>query len=96
VVLGSQLITGLLLSMHYTCDSMLAFSSLSHIVRDVYLGWFLRAMHANGASFFFLALYIHIGRGLYYGSYMYIGVWCVGVVLLLLVMAASFLGYVLP
>jgi len=82
--------------MHYTCDRSLSFSSLSHIIRDVYGGWFLRSLHANGASFFFVALYAHIGRGIYYGSYLYIGVWYVGVLLLLLVIASAFLGYVLP
>ena len=82
--------------MHYTCDSAFSFSRLSHIVRDVHFGWFLRALHANGASFFFIALYAHIGRGIYYGSYMYIGVWYVGVLLLFLVIGTSFLGYVLP
>lgn len=84
------------MAMHYSCDRALSFSRLSHIIRDVYFGWFLRSLHANGASFFFLALYAHIGRGIYYGSYLYIGVWYVGVLLLLLVIATSFLGYVLP
>lgn len=87
---------GLFLAIHYTCDSSLSFSRLSHIIRDVHGGWFLRSLHANGASFFFLALYAHIGRGIYYGSYIYKGVWYVGVFLLLLVMASAFLGYVLP
>jgi len=73
-----------------------SFDSLSHILRDVRGGWFLRALHANTASFFFIALYAHVGRGLYYGSYIYFGVWFYGILLLLLVMAASFLGYVLP
>jgi len=84
------------LAMHYTCDSSISFDSLSHIVRDVTGGWFLRALHANGASFFFLALYAHIGRGIYFGSYINIGVWFVGVFLLLLVIATAFMGYVLP
>jgi len=74
----------------------MAFASVRHIVRDVNGGWLLRTLHANGASFFFLCLYSHVGRGLYYGSYSYKGVWLTGVVLLLLVMASSFLGYVLP
>jgi len=82
--------------MHYTCDSNLSFDRLRHIIRDVSGGWFLRSVHANGASFFFLALYAHIGRGIYYGSYIFIGVWFIGILLLLLVIAASFLGYVLP
>ena len=84
------------MAIHYTCDSSFSFSSLSHIIRDVYGGWFLRSIHANGASFFFVALYFHIGRGIYYGSYIYIGVWYIGVLILLLVIASAFLGYVLP
>lgn len=96
LVLGIQLLRGLFLAIHYTCDRSYSFSSLSHIIRDVYGGWFLRSVHANGASFFFVALYAHIGRGIYYGSYIYIGVWYVGVLLLLLVIASAFLGYVLP
>lgn len=82
--------------MHYSCDSNLAFASLSHIIRDVSGGWLLRSVHANGASFFFLALYAHIGRGIYYGRYTYKGTWNIGVLLLLLVIATAFLGYVLP
>jgi len=96
LILGLQILRGLFLAIHYTCDSSLSFSRVSHIIRDVYGGWFLRSLHANGASFFFVALYSHIGRGIYYGSYIYIGVWYVGVLLLLLVMASAFLGYVLP
>jgi len=84
------------LAMHYTCDSSLSFASLSHIIRDVNGGWFLRSLHANGASFFFFALYAHIGRGIYFGSYTFVGVWCIGVLLLLLVIATAFMGYVLP
>jgi len=82
--------------MHYTCDCNLSFDRLAHIIRDVQGGWFLRSLHANAASFFFLALYAHIGRGIYYGSYTARGVWFIGVLLLLFVMAAAFLGYVLP
>jgi len=96
LILGIQVLSGLFLAIHYTCDRSYSFSSLSHIIRDVYGGWFLRSIHANGASFFFVALYAHIGRGIYYGSYMYIGVWYTGVSLLFLVMASAFLGYVLP
>ena len=84
------------MAIHYTCDANLSFARLSHIVRDVNGGWFLRSLHANGASFFFLALYLHVGRGIYYGSYLNTGVWYVGILLLLLVMASAFLGYVLP
>jgi len=96
LILGIQVLRGLFLAIHYTCDRSFSFASLSHIIRDVNGGWFLRSVHANGASFFFVALYAHIGRGIYYGSYIYIGVWYVGVLLLLLVMASAFLGYVLP
>lgn len=96
LVLLIQLITGIFLAMHYTADINLAFSSVSHIFRDVNSGWLLRSTHANGASFFFICLYSHVGRGLYYGSYIYIKTWVTGVVLLVLVIAAAFLGYVLP
>jgi len=96
LVLSVQLLTGFLLSLHYTANVALAFASVDHIVRDVNGGWMLRMTHANGASFFFLCLYAHVGRGLYYGSYVYIGTWLRGVSLLLLVMASAFLGYVLP
>ena len=82
--------------MHYRNELSLSFDSLSHILRDVSGGWFLRRLHANGASFFFLALYAHTGRGVYYGSYIFIGPWLIGVLLLFSVIGAAFLGYVLP
>nr|ACL82835.1 cytochrome b [Macropodus opercularis]ACL82836.1 cytochrome b [Macropodus opercularis] len=91
-----QIITGLFLAMHYTSDISLAFSSVAHICRDVNYGWLIRNMHANGASFFFICIYLHIGRGLYYGSYMYKETWNIGVVLFLLTMMTAFVGYVLP
>nr|WNH19747.1 cytochrome b [Nannobrachium bristori]WNH24199.1 cytochrome b [Nannobrachium hawaiiensis] len=91
-----QIATGLFLAMHYTSDIDTAFSSVTHICRDVNYGWLIRNMHANGASFFFICIYMHIGRGLYYGSYLYKETWNVGVVLLLLVMMTAFVGYVLP
>nr|ARO35570.1 cytochrome b [Odorrana schmackeri] len=91
-----QIVTGLLLAMHYTADTSLAFSSIAHICRDVNNGWLLRNLHANGASLFFICVYFHIGRGLYYGSYLFTETWNIGVVLLLLVMATAFVGYVLP
>nr|BAM75004.1 cytochrome b [Notoscopelus japonicus] len=91
-----QIATGLFLAMHYTSDIDTAFSSVNHICRDVNYGWLIRSMHANGASFFFICIYMHIGRGLYYGSYLYKETWNVGVVLLLLVMMTAFVGYVLP
>nr|YP_010234436.1 cytochrome b [Acanthodactylus aureus]QDV39959.1 cytochrome b [Acanthodactylus aureus]QTA72589.1 cytochrome b [Acanthodactylus aureus] len=91
-----QLITGLFLAMHYTADVSSAFSSIAHIHRDVQYGWLIRNLHANGASMFFFCIYLHIGRGLYYGSYIYTETWNIGVILLLLVMATAFMGYVLP
>nr|AIG53369.1 cytochrome b [Ctenotus inornatus] len=91
-----QVLTGLFLAMHYTADISSAFSSVAHICRDVQYGWLIRNLHANGASMFFICLYLHIGRGLYYGSYMFKETWNIGVVLLLLVMATAFVGYVLP
>nr|YP_009927068.1 cytochrome b [Indochinamon bhumibol]QNT10764.1 cytochrome b [Indochinamon bhumibol]BCL51426.1 cytochrome b [Indochinamon bhumibol] len=91
-----QIATGLFLAMHYIPHIDLAFSSVGHICRDINYGWILRTTHANGASFFFLCLYIHVGRGIYYGSYMIFHVWMVGVVILLSLMATAFLGYVLP
>nr|ALO76090.1 cytochrome b [Clambus sp. CLA01] len=91
-----QLITGIFLAMHYTANIELAFNSISHICRDVNYGWMLRTLHANGASFFFICLYIHIGRGIYYGSYKLTHTWSIGIIIFLLTMATAFLGYVLP
>lgn len=92
----AQIVTGLFLAIHYTSHIDLAFHSLSHICRDVNYGWLLRTTHANGASFFFICIYIHIGRGIFYGSYHYTHTWSVGVIILLIVIATAFLGYVLP
>nr|YP_006303636.1 cytochrome b [Trachinops taeniatus]AEK53196.1 cytochrome b [Trachinops taeniatus] len=92
----TQILTGLFLAMHYSSDIETAFSSVVHIRRDVYYGWLIQSLHANGASFFFICVYLHIGRGLYYGSYLYKETWNVGVVLLLLLMMTAFVGYVLP
>ena len=94
--LVTQLVTGLFLAIHYTAHVDLAFSSVAHICRDVNFGWLLRTLHANGASFFFICLYLHTGRGIYYGSFLNLHAWSVGVVILLLVIATAFLGYVLP
>nr|YP_009651551.1 cytochrome b [Megatherium americanum]QDA81128.1 cytochrome b [Megatherium americanum]QDA81141.1 cytochrome b [Megatherium americanum]QDA81154.1 cytochrome b [Megatherium americanum] len=91
-----QILTGLFLAMHYTSDTTTAFSSVAHICRDVNYGWTIRYIHANGASMFFMCLYLHIGRGLYYGSYSYSETWNIGVMLLFTVMATAFMGYVLP
>nr|YP_010241111.1 cytochrome b [Sinosuthora conspicillata]QTH26250.1 cytochrome b [Sinosuthora conspicillata] len=92
----TQIVTGLLLAMHYTADTSLAFSSVAHMCRDVQFGWLIRNLHANGASFFFICIYLHIGRGFYYGSYLNKETWNVGVLLLLALMATAFVGYVLP
>nr|AAQ08469.1 cytochrome b [Trichopodus leerii] len=94
--LVTQILTGLFLAMHYTSDISMAFSSVTHICRDVNYGWLIRNIHANGASFFFICIYLHIGRGLYYGSYIYKETWNIGVILLLLTMMTAFVGYVLP
>nr|BBB55905.1 cytochrome b [Oncomelania hupensis nosophora] len=91
-----QIATGLFLAMHFTAHVDLAFSSAVHISRDVNYGWLLRALHANGASWFFICIYFHIGRGMYYGSFMYNHTWNIGVILLFMTMGTAFLGYVLP
>nr|WDE81339.1 cytochrome b [Empidonax flaviventris]WDE81341.1 cytochrome b [Empidonax flaviventris] len=96
ICLATQIITGLLLAMHYTADTSLAFMSVAHTCRNVQFGWLIRNLHANGASFFFICIYLHIGRGFYYGSYLYKETWNTGVVLLLTLMATAFVGYVLP
>nr|YP_009754001.1 cytochrome b [Cheirotonus gestroi]QIT06610.1 cytochrome b [Cheirotonus gestroi] len=94
--LGMQIITGLFLAMHYTANTEMAFNSIIHICRDVNYGWLLRTLHANGASLFFVCLYLHVGRGMYYSSYALHLTWTVGVIILFLTMATAFLGYVLP
>nr|ASQ41476.1 cytochrome b [Schistocerca alutacea]ASQ41479.1 cytochrome b [Schistocerca lineata] len=91
-----QIVTGLFLAMHYTSNIEMAFSSVVHICRDVNNGWIIRTLHANGASMFFICIYLHVGRGIYYGSYMYMHTWMIGTVILFLVMATAFMGYVLP
>jgi len=93
-----QILTGAFLAMHYTPNVDLAFNSVEHIMRDVNNGWLIRYTHANVASFFFIFVYMHIGRGLYYSSYKSprILVWSIGVIILVLMMAIAFLGYVLP
>nr|URH14974.1 cytochrome b [Saimiri ustus]URH15000.1 cytochrome b [Saimiri ustus] len=91
-----QITTGLFLAMHYTPDTQTAFSSVAHITRDVNHGWTIRYMHANGASMFFMCLFLHIGRGLYYGSFLSRETWNIGTILLLTTMATAFMGYVLP
>jgi ubiquinol-cytochrome c reductase cytochrome b subunit len=98
ICLVIQIITGVFLAMHYTPHVDLAFLSVEHIMRDVTGGWLLRYMHANGASMFFIVVYLHIFRGLYYGSYASPRelVWCLGVVIFLLMIITAFIGYVLP
>jgi ubiquinol-cytochrome c reductase cytochrome b/c1 subunit len=98
IILVVMIATGVVLAMHYTANSGLAFDSVERIMRDVNYGWLLRYVHANGASMFFLIVYIHLFRGLYYGSYKYPRelLWMLGVVILLLMMATAFMGYVLP
>lgn len=98
VMLTLQIVTGIVLAMHYTAHTSLAFDSVEHIMRDVNYGWLLRYMHANGASMFFIAVYLHMFRGLYYGSYKAPRemIWMIGVVILLVMMATGFMGYVLP
>ncbi len=98
IVLVLQILTGIFLTMHYTPHTAMAFDSVEHIMRDVNYGWLMRYAHANGASMFFIVVYIHIFRGLYYGSYKAPRelLWMLGVVILLLMMATAFMGYVLP
>jgi len=93
-----QIVTGILLAMHYTPNADLAFASVEHIMRDVNHGWLMRYLHANGASMFFIVIYVHMFRGLYYGSYLYPRqwLWISGVVILLLMIMTAFMGYVLP
>jgi ubiquinol-cytochrome c reductase cytochrome b/c1 subunit len=97
-MLGAQIVTGIVLVMHYTPHADLAFNSVEHIMRDVNYGWLLRYLHSNGAAMFFLAVYIHIFRGMYYGSYKEPRevLWILGVIIYLLMMATGFMGYVLP
>nr|AAD00680.1 cytochrome b [Merops nubicus]AYN73525.1 cytochrome b [Merops nubicus] len=96
ICLTIQILTGLLLATHYTADTSLAFSSVAHTCRDVQYGWLIRNLHANGASFFFICIFLHIGRGYYYGSYLFKETWNTGIILLLTLMATAFVGYVLP
>jgi len=93
-----QIVTGIIMAMHYGANELVAFSSVEHVMRDVTAGWLMRYAHANGASFFFIVVYLHIFRGLYYGSYKAPRemVWLLGLVIFLLMMATAFMGYVLP
>nr|YP_010947036.1 cytochrome b [Eupolyphaga hanae]WGO57832.1 cytochrome b [Eupolyphaga hanae] len=96
ICLMMQILTGVFLAMHYSPNIEQAFSSVTHICRDVNYGWLLRTSHANGASMFFFCIYLHIGRGLYYGSFKLMHTWFVGVLILFMTMATAFVGYVLP
>lgn len=93
-----QIITGILLAMHYSPSTLYAFASIEHICRDIHYGWLLRSLHANGASMFFFVVYCHMFRSLYYGSYgePRIAVWTIGMIIYILMMATAFLGYILP
>nr|YP_009528680.1 cytochrome b [Cyrtotrachelus buqueti]AXU05693.1 cytochrome b [Cyrtotrachelus buqueti] len=91
-----QILTGIFLAMHYCPNTEIAFNSVAHICRDVNYGWLIRTLHANGASFFFICLYIHIGRGIYYSSFILKETWMIGVTIFFMVMGTAFLGYVLP
>nr|YP_009562244.1 cytochrome b [Cheliceroides longipalpis]QAU56490.1 cytochrome b [Cheliceroides longipalpis] len=96
IFLGVQILSGLFLSFHFSGEVNLSFDSIIHMMRDMNYGWLLRVIHANGASMFFLLMYIHMGRGMYYSSYRYKKTWLSGVTIFLLAMATAFLGYVLP
>jgi ubiquinol-cytochrome c reductase cytochrome b subunit len=98
IMLVVQIATGIVLAMHYAASTAVAFSSVEKIMRDVNWGWLIRYMHMNGASFFFIAVYLHIARGLYYGSYKAPRelLWILGCIIFLLMMATAFMGYVLP
>nr|YP_010734286.1 cytochrome b [Schrankia costaestrigalis]WEH00720.1 cytochrome b [Schrankia costaestrigalis] len=91
-----QILTGLFLTMYYTANIELAFFSVNYICRNVNYGWLIRTIHANGASFFFICIYLHIGRGIYYESFNLKHTWMIGVMILFLLMATAFMGYVLP
>nr|URH16954.1 cytochrome b [Mimeutermes sorex] len=96
ICLVMQIATGLFLAMHYCPNIDSAFNSVSHICRDVNYGWLLRTLHANGGSLFFVCIYLHTGRNMYYGSYNFMHTWSVGVAIMLMTMATAFMGYVLP
>ncbi|MGZ7069013.1 MAG: cytochrome b/b6, partial [Methanobacterium sp.] len=98
IFLTIQLVSGILLAMYYTPHTFLAFISIEHIMRDVNYGWLIRYIHANGASFFFIVVYLHIAKALYYSSYIYPmeNLWRIGVIIFILMMATAFMGYVLP
>lgn len=96
VTLISQIVTGLMLSIHYNPHSDYAMARVNYIMRDIHAGWFVRNLHVGGARLMFVRSYIHIGRGMYYGSYLSLGLWYGGLGMFVLLMATAFLGYVLP
>lgn len=96
ICLGIQILTGLFLSFHFTRDTRTAFNRVAHITRDVNSGWLIRSLHANGASLFFILIYLHIGRGLYFSSFFFSTVWIRGVIILFALIGTAFLGYILP
>nr|QLY89810.1 cytochrome b [Agapetus fuscipes] len=96
ICLMIQILTGLFLAMYYTTNNLMAFESVNYICRNVNYGWLIQTLHANGASFFFLIMFLHTGRNIYYESYKLTEVWLIGVVIMLLTMMAAFMGYVLP
>jgi len=96
ICLGVQLVRGIFLAIHYSSDIRLAFNCISHIMRDVDIGWLVRIIHANGASLFFIGIYLHLGRNLYYNSFLLNRTWIVGVIIFLISIVTAFLGYVLP
>jgi len=98
IFLSIQTVTGIFLAMHYMPHIIFAFNSVEHIMRDVNYGWLLRYLHANGASFFFIMVYMHMGKALYYTSYVspYSNLWRIGILIFLMMMATAFMGYVLP
>nr|YP_011017340.1 cytochrome b [Amblyomma naponense]WQF69003.1 cytochrome b [Amblyomma naponense] len=96
ICLSMQIMTGFFLAMNFSSDISTAFMMISHIQRDVNYGWLIRSIHANGASLFFIFIYIHIGRGIYYSSFFFLKVWFSGIIIIFLLMATAFLGYILP
>ena len=96
VILAIQLVTGIILATRFSGHSDISFESVIIIYQDANYGWFLRLVHSTGASFFFVFLYLHIARGIYYGSYVFPEVWNIGVVIYLILIGTAFLGYVLP
>jgi len=96
VCLASQILTGIFLAIHFTSDTSTAFERIEHIIRDVNNGWFIRLIHANGASIFFICLYLHTFRGIFYSSYFLSFTWLIGVTIILVIIGTAFVGYVLP